>query len=264
MSLRIGVGGKGGSGKTTFAALLIRYLKETNNTPILAVDADPNSCLGEYMGIKPSLTLGSLREETLKEIKNLPLGMVKQNFIEYKLHDAIVELESLDLITMGRPEGPGCYCYINSILRRFVDALSQDYRFCVIDNEAGMEYLSRRTSKELDHFFIISEPTNIGLRTAERIRNLIDELNLSIKEIWMVFNKVEPQAELESKIKEAKSFGLKYAGWILQDKVLEDLYEKKGSIFDLPSNTPVFEAVKKIIKITLGDLVSDSNIKIAI
>jgi CO dehydrogenase maturation factor len=168
----IAVAGKGGVGKTTFSALLIRELKRENRGPILAVDADPNANLADALGIKVDRSLGTVREEFFETKLTLPPGMTKETYLEMKLHESLVESPGLDLLEMGRPEGPGCYCYANNILRRHLDVLANNYPFVVMDNEAGMEHLSRRTTQGWSPFL------SFGLllkSTVGRIRDLITE-----------------------------------------------------------------------------------------
>ncbi|HID11122.1 MAG TPA: carbon monoxide dehydrogenase, partial [Candidatus Latescibacteria bacterium] len=140
----VAVSGKGGTGKTTIAALLVRKLMRMDG-PVLAVDADPNSNLGEQLGMEVGETIGDIREEVLEE--ELPPGMTKDRYLELRIQETLTEGEGVDLLTMGRPEGPGCYCYVNHLLRGFLDRLSKNYRHIVVDNEAGMEHLSRRTTR---------------------------------------------------------------------------------------------------------------------
>jgi CO dehydrogenase maturation factor len=190
MSFRIAVAGKGGVGKTTISALLVRALHERTGKVIMAVDADPNSNLGEKLGIRPVRTIGDLREEMLRNADNLPAGQSKQEYVEYQMRLATVEGEGFDLLSMGRPEGPGCYCYINNILRTFLDEAMDDYDLVVIDNEAGMEHLSRRTTKSMDVLIVVSDPTNTGMNTAERLVSLAKEMKIEVGCLALVVNGV--------------------------------------------------------------------------
>jgi len=190
MSGRIAIAGKGGVGKTTIAALLIRALHERTGKVVMAVDADPNSNLGEKLGIKVERTIGDLREDILKKADEVPIGQSKQDFVRYQMQLATVEGSSFDLLTMGRPEGPGCYCFINNILRTFLDLAMDKYDHVVIDNEAGMEHLSRRTTKRMDAFLVIGDDTKIGAETAVRILKLAHEMGIEIRHPTLVLNKV--------------------------------------------------------------------------
>ncbi len=188
MSLNIAIAGKGGTGKTSITSLIIRYLKQTGSGPILAVDADPNDNLGESLGLSIQKTIGSIIA-SFNEVKiNIPPGMTKEAYLEYRLNETIVESKGLDLITMGRGEGPECYCYPNLLLRKFIDTLSQNYAYMVMDNEAGMEHLSRRTTQNIDELLIVSDHSAKGVRTVARIRELISELKLRVKRQSVIIN----------------------------------------------------------------------------
>ena len=146
----IAVAGKGGTGKTTIASLAVRYLVKKGETPVLVVDADPNSNMGQTLGIEVPITVGSAREQGFAGDRDIPGGMTKDQFVEYKMQEALAEGEGFDLLTMGRPEGAGCYCFANNIIRRYMDGLAGDYRHVIMDNEAGLEHLSRRTTRKTD------------------------------------------------------------------------------------------------------------------
>jgi len=152
----IAVAGKGGSGKTTVASLVIRYLLRKGSGPILAVDADPNANLGDSLGFRVKETVGSVIAAFNDEKINIPPGMTKENYLEYRLNQALVEGRELDLVAMGRGEGPECYCYPNLILRKFTDKLASNYAYLVMDNEAGLEHLSRRTTQNVDELLMVS------------------------------------------------------------------------------------------------------------
>ena len=181
MSVSIAVAGKGGSGKTSVASLVIRYLKKNGFEPILAVDADPNANLGESLGLARKQTIGSIIASFNKEKINIPPGMTKEAYLEYRLNEALVEGKGLDLVTMGRGEGPECYCYPNLLLRKFIDTLADNYSYVVMDNEAGMEHLSRRTTQNIDELLIVSNHSVKGVRTVARIKDLVTQLKLVIK-----------------------------------------------------------------------------------
>ncbi len=188
MSFSIAVAGKGGSGKTTIAALIIRDLIKTGQQPILAVDADPNANLGETMGIEVTETVGLMLDKFQKDKINIPAGITKEAYLEFQLNSLITEKKGVDLISMGRGEGQDCYCYPNTILRKFIDRLSENYRFIVMDNEAGMEHLSRGTTQDIDELLIVSNHSVKGVRTIGRIKALISELRLKIKHQSVVIN----------------------------------------------------------------------------
>ena len=192
MAYVIALAGKGGTGKTTIAALTIRYLVEKKRKTVLAVDADSNSCLNEALGVPVHATIGQLREESLATVRSgaeRPGGMSMEQLFDYQVQQAIIEAKRFDLLIMGRPEGPGCYCAANNIIRKYTDKLSEKYPYVVIDNEAGMEHLSRRTTHKVNLMLVISDPTYKGIMTAKRINNLIDELNLEIDRRVLVINR---------------------------------------------------------------------------
>ncbi|HIH01686.1 TPA: AAA family ATPase [Thermoplasmata archaeon] len=191
----IAVAGKGGVGKTTFSALAIRHLHEKTGEVVLAVDADPNANLHAKLGARSTRTIGDIREELLKEVDSLPAGVSKQEHVDYQVRLALTEGNGFDLLTMGRPEGPGCYCYVNNILRTFVDSLSEKYKFIVIDNEAGLEHLSRRTTRTSDVLFVVSDGTKAALDAADRIASLAREMDLEIGRTVLVTNMVRSDTQ---------------------------------------------------------------------
>lgn len=191
MSFTIAVAGKGGTGKTTLAALLVEVIRRQDSGPILAVDADPNYTLGTLLGIKVNTTVSDIIEET-KGLRDMPDGISKPAHLQYRLHQVLIENKGIDLLVMGHPEGPDCYCLANSILRGYIDEIARNYRYVVIDNEAGMEHLNRKTTQNIDALLMVSNPTKIGLKTAQRIKELIDKLTfLNIKTKYLVLNKVD-------------------------------------------------------------------------
>jgi len=188
LTFSIAVAGKGGSGKTSVSGLIIRYLKNKGLGPILAIDADPNANLVESLGLEVRGTVGSIIASFNNEKINIPPGMTKEAYLEYKLNGAILESKGLDLLTMGRGEGAECYCYPNLLLRKFADSLAGNYAYVVMDNEAGMEHLSRRTTQNIDELLIISDHSVKGVRTVARIRDLVSELGLVVKKQSVIIN----------------------------------------------------------------------------
>jgi len=187
MSFTIAVSGKGGTGKTTFAGMIIRYLLEKNRGPVLAVDADSNANLNEVLGIEVKSTIGEMRELMREEV---PTGMTKDVWFEYKVQEALTEAKGFDLLAMGRPEGAGCYCAANTLARKYIDLLTENYPYIVIDNEAGMEHFSRLTTRDVDLLFVLSDSSRRGIMTAARIRDLVRELKLNIKKDLLVLNRM--------------------------------------------------------------------------
>jgi CO dehydrogenase maturation factor len=205
MTFIIAVAGKGGVGKTTVTGLIVKYLKESEKEPILAIDADPNSNLYEKLGMDPPVTIGSVREELATDAGKERSGVSKSDIIGYKIRTIVSEGSGFDLLAMGRPEGPGCYCFINNLLRASVDALAEKYPYMVIDNEAGMEHLSRRTARNVDILLIVSDATPTGLRTAVRLATLASEMNLNRVKTVMLVNRARPGdtvASISDKVKQ--------------------------------------------------------------
>lgn len=248
MAYTVAVAGKGGTGKTTLAGFLIDYLVEKKLTPILAVDADPNSNLNEVLGEDVEITLGDIREDV--SVKNrdgkLPAGMSKTDYINYKLQQAVIEGKGFDLLVMGRPEGSGCYCFANGILREATDRLSDNYKLMVIDNEAGLEHLSRRTTKSVDIMFAVSECSKRGIEAAARVKQLIEELKLDVKDLYLIVNRVPPEGLSDDIKGTIENYGLKLAGTVPMDmKVFE--YDNKGiPLVQLPKDSDAVKTSRQI------------------
>jgi len=212
----IAVAGKGGTGKTTLAVMIVRWLRDNRSGSILAVDADPAANFADMLGVRAGESIGSVREEMKIRGSDLPAGMTKQRFLEYKTQAGVVETADFDLIVMGRPEGPGCYCYANNLLRDILDTLGKNYDYVVIDNEAGMEHLSRRTTLDVDHLFVVSLPTVTAVRTAGKISRVAHDLAVGVKGKHLILNRMsgEPSAAVARAV-EADS--LQLAGSIPED-----------------------------------------------
>jgi CO dehydrogenase maturation factor len=244
MAYVIALAGKGGTGKTTVAGLTVRYLIEKRKMPVLAVDADSNSCLNEALGVDVHATIGKLREESLQLIRNgaeRPGGMSMEQIFDYQVQQSLVESKGFDLIVMGRPEGPGCYCAANNIIRKYTDNLSASYRYVVIDNEAGMEHLSRRTTHTVNLLLIISDPTVKGIQTAKRIDALVDELQLEIERSVVIINRTTGNTTgLEALAKDA---GLTVAGLIPQDEAIAQTDLQGKPVCGLPDNSIAVKAL---------------------
>lgn len=245
MSYTIAVAGKGGMGKTTVAALIIEALKRQGKKPILAVDADPNSTLGDWLGIKCNCTIADIIEET-KGLRNLPEGVSKPAHLEYQIQKALVEAAGVDLLVMGRPEGPNCYCMANNILKGYVSELAKNYPYIVIDNEAGMEHLNRKTTQNIDTLLLVSDPTRIGLRTTKRIKELIDKLDfLTIKNKYLVLNRVKTGIkEVETAINDT---GLSLLVELPFDAEIQKLELTGNPISIFSPNSPLFQSIQNLI-----------------
>lgn len=249
MAYVIALAGKGGTGKTSIAGLTVRYLKEKKKKPVLAVDADSNSCLHEALGVEVHATIGHLREESLQAIRSggeRPGGMSMEQLFDYQVQQSVIEAKGFDLMVMGRPEGPGCYCAANNIIRKYTDKLSETYSYVVIDNEAGMEHLSRRTTHKVDLLLIVSDPTVRGIKTAQRIAELVKELNLDIEKYALVINRVSGEEGPELK-KLAEELGLEVAGLVPQDIMVFENDLQGRAIVELPEDSPAVRAVYAVL-----------------
>ncbi len=224
MTFSIALAGKGGTGKTTLAGLLVKYLLHHHKQPVLAVDADSNSNLNEVLGVPVSDTLGNAREEMKKG--QVPSGMTKDVFMSMKLEQAVAESEGFDLISMGRPEGSGCYCAANSLLTGFLEKLVGNYPYIVMDNEAGMEHVSRLTTKNVDVLLLVADPSRRGLQAALRIDALARELNIGVGKSRLVINQAKepPSREALELIAQA---GVELAGTVPEDPTVYD-YDFRG------------------------------------
>jgi CO dehydrogenase maturation factor len=255
MAKTIAVAGKGGTGKTTVTALLIKYLVENRPGAVLAIDADPSTNLNLTLGVPVYETVGDIREETLQEVQSggSLAGMSKPDYLDLRIQQSLVEERDFDLLAMGRPEGPGCYCAANNMLRLTIDRLSKSYDYVVIDNEAGLEHLSRRTTRDVDLLLTVSDPTMRGIIAAGRAAKLIGELKTRVGDIGLIVNRVPTDGsdelklapELEQAIAEN---GLKLIGLIPEDRTVGE-YDAKGlPLIELPAEAPVRQAVEEIIK----------------
>ncbi|OGW40342.1 MAG: carbon monoxide dehydrogenase [Nitrospirae bacterium RBG_13_39_12] len=245
MAFTIALAGKGGTGKTTIAGLTVRYIMERKKRPVLAIDADSNNCLNEVLGVDVHATVGKLREESLQTIRSgaeRPGGMSMEQLFDYQVQQSVVESNGFDMMVMGRPEGPGCYCAANNIIRKYTDKLSDTYQYVVIDNEAGMEHLSRRTTNRVNLLFIVSDPAFRGIHTAKRIDSLVDELQLEIDRRVLIINRISGDEGTDLKYL-AEGHGLKVAGLIPQDAAIFNNDLKGKSIFQLPDNAEAVKAV---------------------
>jgi CO dehydrogenase maturation factor len=256
MTTTIALAGKGGTGKTTVAALLIRYLIEQSAPSILAIDADPSANLNLALGMPLDQTIGDIREEMLAQvnpangaIRTNP-GMTKFDYLDYQIEYAMVEGDDLDLLAMGRPEGPGCYCAVNHILRDIIDRRGQNYDYVVIDNEAGMEHLSRRTTRDVDALYVVTDPTVRGVVAAGRIAGLRDELDINIKQVYLIVNRV--QGELTPALAAAvDEIGVSLGAIIPSDPLVMELDATGRPLVELPPDSVMRSAVSDLARRTL-------------
>ena len=210
------------------------------------MDADPNANLGESLGLKVPQTIGRILDDFQHEKISIPPGMTKEAYLDYKLNETLVESQGLDLITMGRGQGPECYCYPNTVLKKFIDGLSDNYAYVVMDNEAGMEHLSRKTTDDVDALLLVSNHSVKGVRAIGRILELAAELKLHVKKKYLVINMVPDKLDLLV-AEELKRLGLKADIIIPEDKTLyrQDLEQKP--LMDMPDNSPAVQAVAALM-----------------
>jgi CO dehydrogenase maturation factor len=242
----VGVAGKGGVGKSTIAALLIRSLLARGVRPLLAVDADPNTCLYEKLGVEAGRTLGQIREESVRLKQETPT-LAKRDLLEMEVQSAVVEGAGFDLLAMGRQEGPGCYCYVNNLLRSFVDGLGGAYKAVVIDNEAGMEHLSRRTNAGVDVMLLVCEPTRSSARTIARLKELAEGLDFRIGAQYVVVNRANGAVEATVQA-EIESVGLETIGVVPKDEAVLRYESEDESLLGLPADSAAAAAVDEIAK----------------
>jgi CO dehydrogenase maturation factor len=247
LSVSIAVAGKGGTGKTSVTSLVIRYLLKNGLGTVLAVDADPNSNLAENLGLEVRQTVGRVLNEFQGEKLRIPAGMTKEAYLEYQLNVAITEGKGLDLITMGRGEGPECYCYPNVVIRKLIDEWSKNYSFVVMDNEAGLEHLSRRTTQNVDELLMISDHSVKGLRAVARIRELVAELKLTVKRESVIINQVPGEIDLLL-TEEMEKLGIVPAAIIPVDEDLKRYDLEQKPLYDLPDTSPAVTAVSELME----------------
>jgi CO dehydrogenase maturation factor len=249
MTFSIAMAGKGGTGKTTLAGLLVNYLLAHGKTPILAVDADCNSNLNEVLGVPLGDTLGNAREDMRKG--DVPNGMTKDVFMSMKLEQAVVESEGFDLIVMGRPEGAGCYCAANTLLTSFLEKLVNNYPYIVMDNEAGMEHISRLTTKNVNVLLLVSDSSRRGLQAALRINELARELKIGVGRSYVIINKIKepPSAEMLQIMRDA---GVELAGTVPDDPTVYEFDYQGRPTSQMPVSSPcvkaAFEIFDKIVQ----------------
>lgn len=246
MAFTIAVAGKGGTGKTTLAGLIVARLLQEGEGPILAVDADPNTNLGELLGLKVETTVGGLQAETLKKIHDLPAGVPLDRYMEYELHQALVEGEGIDLLVMGRGEGAGCYCVVNHILRRYLDSIQGNYPYVILDNEAGMEHLSRRVPQGVDLLLIVSDANPVAIRSAARIDALADALELKIQKRYLVLNNLQGNVP-EQVSEEIARAGLEVLGEIPHDETIAALNLEGRPLSELHQASMALVATEKML-----------------
>lgn len=244
MGFVIAIAGKGGTGKSTIAALLIRLLKESKQGSVLAIDADPNSNLGELLGMQVQETVGGILEKVARHPENIPSGTPKERYLEYEIQTALQEGEGFDLLTMGRPEGPGCYCYVNNCLRGLAAKLIKEYDYIVVDNEAGLEHLSRRTTRSADVLLAVSDASVVGLKAVKRIADLAGELEIKLGKKLLLVNCFDGEVD-RGKLQD---IALKYIGRIGFDKEIERICRDNVSLMSLDHEAKSLKQLRALVK----------------
>jgi len=253
MTTTIAVAGKGGTGKTTTAGLLVRYLIERHGGSILAIDADPSSNLNYVLGMEVESTIGDIREDMLDQVQasssaagSMPGGMSKQDYLDYQIRMALVEGDDVDLLAMGRPEGPGCYCAANQMMRTIIDRIGNTYDYVVMDNEAGMEHISRRTTRDVDHLLVVTDTSQRGVIAAQRIVEMVPGLDVSVDKMHLVVNRVMGEQLVPPLIDAVRGLGIELVGTIPNDALMSE-YEFTGRpLITLPDDSLVVQAVYAI------------------
>ncbi len=246
MSFVIAMAGKGGTGKTTVAGMFLRYLLEHGHSPVLAVDADANSNLNEVLGIKVESTVGEAREE-MKRSGGGMVDMTKDQLIEMRINQCLVEADGYDLIAMGQPEGPGCYCAANNLVAHFMAVLSKNYPYILMDNEAGMEHLSRLTTKDVNLLVLVSDPSWRGIQAARRLKDLAKQLKIVVGRAVLIVNRVTNGLSPRMQ-EEIVNQGLELAGIIPEDPILADFDSQGRPTFHLPPESTALQAGYQIFQ----------------
>ena len=246
MPTTIAITGKGGTGKTVLSALTVLTLIENNRRPLLAVDADPNLNLDGALGIHAEDTVGRVREETRRQAGGGDSHMPTPEFLDLRIRESLAEGHGFDLIAMGRPEGPGCYCYANEMLRNVLDRLAQAYQVVVIDCEAGLEHMSRRTTGEVDLLILLSDASVRGIQTARRALDLMREVRTAPGEAKLVLNKI-PGELSESLVQAARDLDLEISACLPLDPQVAALDAAGRPLTELPFDSPMRQAVARLL-----------------
>ncbi|NMB41956.1 MAG: AAA family ATPase [Firmicutes bacterium] len=241
----IAIAGKGGTGKTTFTALLLHFLtNQDSDRAILAVDADANANLNEVMGLEVDETISATLKD-MKDSRKVPSGMSRDMFMKMRLSQSLVETDQIDLLVMGNPEGPGCYCYPNDLLKTYLEKLRVNYDYVLVDNEAGLEHLSRRTIDKIDYLLVTSDATARGVRSAGRIYDIIKSVGIDVKQIYLIITMTK-NGEISNLQKEIDKTGLELIGTIPSDELIMEYDLNDEPLYNLPEDSPAMKAVKEI------------------
>jgi len=247
----IAVSGKGGTGKTSFLVLTLKTLIKSNRKEILVVDADADSNMPEVLGLNVKRTVGSVVNDFKEKMSKMPPGVDKRDYLESLIFSVLHEGDDFDLLVMGATEREGCYCSVNNLLTKIMDTLTKNYTVTLLDLPAGLEHVSRRTSKNINYMFLISDASRMGILTAARIRDLAKSLKSNFENIYLVGNRITP--DLEPVVREqAQKYALEYVGTIPPDEQLAQYNLEGKSLLLLPDDDPAYQAVSKIIKSKLA------------
>jgi CO dehydrogenase maturation factor len=241
----IAMAGKGGTGKTTVAAMILRYLVEQGKTPVLAVDADANSNFNEVLGLTVEHTVGEAREE-MKKGGGL-VDITKDQLIEMRINQCLVEADGFDLLVMGQPEGAGCYCAANNLVAHFIGVLTKNYPYILMDNEAGMEHMSRLTTKNVDLLLLVSDPSWRSVQAARRLQDLARQLSLVVGRSVLIVNRVVGEIGARAQA-EIAAQGLELAGFIPEDPLVAEFDRQGRPTYTLPADSPALQAVYDICR----------------
>ncbi len=246
----IAVAGKGGVGKTTTCGMIIDYLCKQKKGPILVVDADANSNLNEVLGVEVETTLGDIREEMAhaEQTGTVPANMTKADYAEMKFNSALIEEDDYDMLVMGRTQGKGCYCFVNGVLKTQIDKYVGNYRYMVVDNEAGLEHISRGTLPHVDTMLLISDCSRRGIQAVGRIAEMIREMDLKPGEMKLIVNRAPNGVLNPGVMEEIKKYGLQLAGVLPQDETVYE-YDCEGKpSSQVPDKTPVKTALAAVMR----------------
>jgi len=242
----VAVAGKGGTGKTTTAALIIRHLLKSGKVPLLAMDADPNANLAESLGATVNDTIGTVLSDFMRDRARVPAGMTKQSYLDLKFHQILKEGKDMDMLVMGCPDGPGCYCAANSILKDYFEHLSKNYKYVVVDNEAGMEHFSRKTAARIDTLIFCSNYSLKGLKTVKTIAGLVKDLRIEVGERYLLVNRT-PETLEQQFLDGIEDTGIPFLGHTVMDTEIEESEIRNVPLLDLPDSSKTVRRFEEML-----------------
>jgi len=245
MTVKIALAGKGGTGKTTLSSLLVRYLVQNREKKsILAVDADPNANFNEALGLEVEDTVTEILTQ-VKDPKTVPTGMTKDMFVEYRISQAIVETDRMDLLVMGNPQGPGCYCFPMDLMKKYMDKLSGNYNYMIVDNEAGLEHLSRKVLPSMNYLLVTSDATARGVRSAGRIKEIVNNVGIEVDKMYLVVTRSRDN-DAEKLKGEIDKTGIEFLGSVPYDEAVADYDVQDKPLTNLPADSPASQGVEQL------------------